>query len=152
MHSYSVFNTFLILLLVFITSCSTNSNSSKPKLLQVNNVINQVGFYESNELDLSLEIYFEETLVRYRLLDKQNRLLFQSGSPSFSSVHNWGIVLDERGTFWIQSSDIGLYLLKKRKDNYQLKTFGMLNNENIRMIPDNVYQLFASSVKEKFPR
>jgi len=149
MHNYSV---LLILLLVFVTDCSTNSKDTKPKLLQINKVISQAGFYESKELDLSLQVYFEETLVRYQLLDNEDRLLFQSGSPSFSGVHNWGIILDEHETFWIQSSDIGLYLLKKRKGNYQLETFGMLNNENIRTIPDNVYQLFGSSVKEKFPR
>jgi len=142
----------LYLLLVFITSCATSSSNSIPKLLQVNQVINQTGFYESEELSLSLEVYFEETLIRYKLMDKEGRLLFQSGSPSFSGVHNWGMVLDANRTFWIQSSDIGLYLLKKKDDGYYLESFGMLNSENVKIVPDNVYQLFASSVKRKFPR
>ncbi len=139
----------LFVFCVFISCKNSSKYKQNDQLLHLNTIIDQKGIYTNDSLNLSLKIYLENTLVQYQLSDLENNLLFQSSSPSFSNVHNWGIVLDETGTFWIQSSDIGLYLLTKDKDlAYKLESFGALNEQNIKRLPPKIYKLLPSSLKE----
>ena len=85
-----------------------------------------------------------------------NNQLFSSNSvsnTSISSYQMWAIYLDRTGTIWIESSDIGLNLLRKDpKGDFHLVSFGELNSDNINDIPIEVYNILPSSLRDKYNR
>lgn len=146
----------IYIIFVIFVSCNPFSNSDKELIvseLKVDEIISEEGVFFSKEKNIGIEIKIKKSIVEYLIKDSVNNVLFKSGSPSISNVHRWGILQDSNGVFWIQSSDIGLYVLKKdSQNNFHYKAFPMLNDSNVKLVPLNIYNILPNVIKNKYKR
>lgn len=141
---------------VIFASCNSFNNDRgelKVKELKENHVLTEEGIYFSKEKNIGIEIEVEKSIVKYLIRDSVNKILFNSGSPEISNVHRWGILQDSVGVFWVQSSDIGLYTLRKDSQNtFRFEPFPILNDSNVKLIPLGIYNVLPNVIKRKFKR
>lgn len=138
------YNIAFILILVF--SCNTNDRMVEKEFVK-EELYKSIGVYHSKEDSLFFEVDYIENELKFKLLDSQSKLLFQSKELSISKFHRWCFLMDRLGTVWVYSSDVGLFTLRKNLNEYKLVNFGIINLNNKARIPIKVFNFFPSSLK-----
>lgn len=146
----------LCLFMVFAISCEGRKDENveyNKKTLIPNELIRDAGDYVIQSEHEILKVRIRQKRVSYNILNQKGDTLLSDNKPSISSAHKWGLLLDENGSLWIQSSDIGLYVAKKKDNsNYEIESFGKISSQNIDSVPDKIYSIFSRSLKEKYQK
>jgi hypothetical protein len=114
-----------------------------------NSIIIKEGKYLSKEKNLKLDIAIKNGLVKYSLFDTANHSLLDNNPNEASAYQKWFFVMDDSSNIWFNSSDIGLFLLKREHNKlYKLTRYG-ITKDNIHNLPKVVYENLPSSSKSE---
>jgi len=120
---------FLIFLLII--SCAKNK--------QEHLLIDSAGTYHNSEKTLKLNVYVDNNFVRYVLQDTLGNELV-TFNENISVFQKWGLYLDENGTLWVFSSDIGnSFWMKDKVTNKYYETI-MDHLYDDSKIPKEIFQ------------
>jgi hypothetical protein len=83
-----------------------------------------VDFGEYCNGEIKIKVYEENSYLKYIVLNKNNDLVIKE-DMNISIFQRWGLFLDKKGSFWLLSSDVGIYVWEKDSatGRYHKKTF-----------------------------
>lgn len=85
-----------------------------------------------------VHVFEEGNDLKYEVSNDKNEVLIRQ-DMSISVIHYWGLFLDEKGNFWVFSSDVGTAIWEKDSTNgkYRKRVFNReLSREDV---PNEIY-------------
>lgn len=117
-------NVYILLIvgLLLHNSCSTTArdSSSDKKILVINTPITEPGQYFSKDINLILDIHIVKGIVEFSLSDSSGILLYTHSTPRASDYQRWNFLVDSSKNVWMNSSDIGCYVVARNGKSYEL--------------------------------
>jgi len=138
----------LLLLGLLFGNCRLPDDADKnADNLSVDKIIDRPGKYVSPDLNTILNIEVRDNIVVYSMSDTAGRVLYNSTPPNAGTFQNWFFAMDKYGAIWFNSSDIGLFKMKRFPDRFERITCKLDNKDSLAM-PESVYEHLPSSLKK----
>ncbi len=125
-----------ILILMSLAGCRY---SEKTDLHWKKVAVEEFGSYITPDKKISLEVYEEDDLLQYRLINGADTV---SSNERASVFQRWSLYLDENDNLWVSSSDIGMWVWIKgskyqRYDLDEQPSGIAIPEEFIKLLPDS---------------
>jgi hypothetical protein len=128
-----------VLILIGLAGCRY---SEKTDLHWKKGAVNEFGSYVTPDKNISLEVYEEDDLLKYRLINEADTVYSKERASIFQ---NWSLYLDENNNLWVSSSDIGMWVWIKGS-KYQRYNVDEQSSEIA--IPEGFIKLLPDSHKK----
>ncbi len=133
---------FYIALFLIIFSCSEH----KDAVSWDGELIEREGTYTNLANGLSVDISIEDGFVRYAMYDSLDNQLLKF-NENISAYQRWAFIMDEDGSLWVLSSDIGNAVWKKNLDTKKYEFIKMDMYFDKSTIPKSIYNKIKPYVR-----
>lgn len=130
---------------IILFSCGDSNETIRSKKNDTE-IINQDGVYRMEAQNFVLQIVSDSAFLNFHISDSEGKELEIYHKVSISCAQKWFFFVDSTGTIWLQSSDRGLFRLKRTASS----SYDMILHKPGSIVPEAVYKNLPTSAKSAY--